>query len=141
MRPRRPPALVELTELEARLIEQADVDGMTRVYDERADAVAALLAALPPAPADGGAVPGELAAANERAASAAADVIRQRPRAHRVAAAAVTPTRAGPSPTPAPRMAGPGGLAVANAINFTGLASGVDTNSIVDQLMRSSGRP
>ena len=34
--------MVELTELEARLITQADVDGMSRVFDERATLIAAL---------------------------------------------------------------------------------------------------
>lgn len=69
--------MVELTELEARLIRQADVDGMSRVFDERETLIAALPATLP-----AGCRPLAerflaLAAANEGAAMAAADVIRR----------------------------------------------------------------
>ena len=69
--------MVELTELEARMITQADVDGMSRVFDERATLLQALPETLP-----AGCRPLAerflaLAAANEHAASAAADVIRR----------------------------------------------------------------
>jgi hypothetical protein len=69
--------MVELTELEARLIVQADVDGMGRIFEERAALIAALPSELP-----AGCRPLAerflaLAAANEHAATAAADVIRR----------------------------------------------------------------
>lgn len=69
--------MVELTELEARLIRQADVDGMSRVFDERETLIAAL-----PATLSAGFRPLAerflaLAAANEGAAMAAADVLRR----------------------------------------------------------------
>jgi hypothetical protein len=69
--------MVELTELEARLIVHADVDGMSRIFEERAALIAALPAEIPP-----GCRPLAerflvLAAANEHAATAAADVIRR----------------------------------------------------------------
>jgi hypothetical protein len=68
--------MVELTELEARLIVVADVDAMGRIFDERAALIAALPATLP---ADCRPLAERfvaLAAANEEAARAAADVIR-----------------------------------------------------------------
>ena len=69
--------MVELTELEARLIRLADVDGMGAIFAERATLIAALPATLP----DGCQTLVErflsLAAANEHAATAAADVIRR----------------------------------------------------------------
>ena len=88
--------MVELTELEARLITQADVDGMTRVFDERATLIAALPETLP-----AGCRPLAerflaLAAANENAASAAADVIRRelsRVSAGRTAVTAYAPSQ------------------------------------------------
>ena len=69
--------MVELTELEARLICLADVDGMSTIFAEREALIAALPAELPP-----GCEPLverflALAAANEHAATAAADVIRR----------------------------------------------------------------
>jgi hypothetical protein len=69
--------MVELTELEARLIQQADVDGMSRVFDERATLIAALPTTLPAACRPLAERFLALAAANEHAASAAADVIRR----------------------------------------------------------------
>jgi hypothetical protein len=69
--------MVELTELEARLITQADVDGMARVFDERATLIAALPASLPPDCRPLAERFLALAAANEHAASAAAGVIRR----------------------------------------------------------------
>jgi hypothetical protein len=69
--------MVELTELEARLIVHADVDGMSRIFDERATLIAALPTTLP-----AGCRPLAerflaLAAANEHAATQAAGVIRR----------------------------------------------------------------
>ncbi len=69
--------MVELTELEARLIVQVDVGGMGRIFDERAALIAELPATLP-----AGCRPLAerflaLAAANEHAATACADVIRR----------------------------------------------------------------
>src|SRR4029079_5182751 len=49
--------------------------------------------------------------------------------------------RDGLRPVAALRLDGPRGLAVANGINFTGLASGVDTSSIVTQLMALERAP
>ncbi len=69
--------MVELTELEARLITQADVDGMSRVFDERATLIAALPPTLPAACRPLAERFLALAAANEHAAAAAADVIRR----------------------------------------------------------------
>jgi hypothetical protein len=69
--------MVELTELEAQLIVRADVDAMGRVFDERATLIAALPVTLPPACRPLAERFLALAAANETAATAAADVIRR----------------------------------------------------------------
>jgi hypothetical protein len=69
--------MVELTELEASLIRRADVDGMTRIFDERAMLIAALPTTLPPGCRQLAERFLALAAANEHAARDAADVIRR----------------------------------------------------------------
>lgn len=89
--------LLELTELESRLIVAADADGMHRVIDERAE----LLAQLPtPLPASCRALAERfvaLAAANEAAATAAADTLRRELSSVSSNRAAVTAYAPGPA--------------------------------------------
>jgi hypothetical protein len=69
--------MVELTELEARLIPRADVAGMAQIFDERATLIAALPETLPPGCRALAERFVALATANEHAATEAADVIRR----------------------------------------------------------------
>lgn len=88
--------MVELTELEARLIPCADVAGMTQIFNERAKLIAALPETLPPGCRALAVRFLALATANEHAAAAAADVIRRelaRVSTGRTAVTAYAPSR------------------------------------------------
>ena len=132
--------LVELTERETALLESLDLDALGALHDER-DGAADAARAAPAGPRGrraGRSPARRLGGQRARGATPGGRASAQR-LGHigsgRRAINAYAPGGAA-ADTARPRVAGPGGLTWRTRISFSGLGSGVDTNSIVEELIR-----